>query len=310
MRPLVYVLKCALVLSLTYCLPAAACIPTIQPIYDPVSYYAMAQGLAGDNLKAALNTIVRGHQSYSYTPCTWEMLKQADEDPNNPNNVIALYSQRSIPKADQDQGGNTPDYWNREHVWPKSHGFPSKSQHAYTDGHMLRPADKSINSDRSDKDFAEGGSANSECSLCSETSYTWEPPDLVKGDIARIMFYMVVRYEGSDSSGVPDLELVDALTSSGEARMGKLCELLQWHLDDPVTSREISRNDIIFSWQGNRNPFIDHPEYALPIWGPACGIELVEETLPIDEHIPLPPWAYATLAMSLMWLGRNQLFKR
>ena len=69
----------------------------------------------------------------------------------------------------------------------------------------------------------------------------------------------------------PDLELLDSNdTNRSTGRFGKLCTLLQWHLDDAVTDGERARNDVIFSWQGNRNPFIDHPEYVMSIWGSEC----------------------------------------
>ena len=94
---------------------------------------------------------------------------------------------------------------------------------------------------------------------------------MVKGDTARMMFYMAVRYEGGDNSSTPDLELVDRTTSSGEVFFGKLCTLLQWHRNDPVSDAERQRNNVIYSWQGNRNPFIDHPEFVSEIWGGHCG---------------------------------------
>ena len=85
------------------------------------------------------------------------------------------------------------DAWNREHFWAKSHGFPRKSQCAYTDAHHLRAADKSVNTDRSNNDFSDGGTPDDECTQCREGDGTWEAPDLVKGDIARMMFYMVTN---------------------------------------------------------------------------------------------------------------------
>ena len=270
--------------------------PSVSP-FDPDAYYATANGLLGQELKSALNSIIKNHESYSYT-CVWDILKEADEDPNNSDNVIGLYTRRSIPKADQDQGQNTPDYWNREHVWAKSHGFPSKSQHAYTDAHHLRACDKSVNQDRGNNDFANGGVPDDECTECKEGVGTWEPPDEIKGDIARMMFYMATRYEGSDSSGTPDLELVNNLTTTGSAEFGKLCDLIQWHIADPVSDEELRRNDVIYSWQGNRNPYVDHPEYVVAIWGEECGIEIPAETVPAVS-IGLLPLA----AISLLFMG-------
>ena len=86
-----------------------------------------------------------------------------------------------------------------------------------------------------------------------------------------MMFYLVVRYEGNDQSGTPDLELVDRLTHTGEPHFGKLCTLVAWHGLDPVSPEERRRNDVVHSWQGNRNPFVDHPEFVQAIWGEECG---------------------------------------
>lgn len=243
--------------------------------HDPVdlsAYYADTTGRSGEELKSALNEIIRGHRKYSYTPCVWDILQEADVDPLNSGNVIAFYTGRSIPKSRRDRGGNDQDAWNREHIWSKSKGFPKKSQHAYTDAHHIRAADKSVNTDRSNNDFENGGELDIECGDCREGDGTWEPPDRVKGDTARMMFYMVVRYEGNDESRTPDLELVDRLTHSGEPHFGKVCTLFSWHQADPVSAEERTRNDVVHSWQGNRNPFIDHPEFAQAIWGEECGV--------------------------------------
>jgi hypothetical protein len=96
----------------------------------------------------------------------------------------------------------------------------------------------------------------------------WEPSDQVKGDIARMLFYMAVRYEGT--SGETDLEINDAYTStsSGNGFLGVLSTLMQWHSNDPVDDAERTRNNLIYNnYQSNRNPFIDHPEYVNLIWG-------------------------------------------
>jgi endonuclease I len=81
---------------------------------------------------------------------------------------------------------------------------------------------------------------------------------------------MDLRYDGSDS-GTPNLELVDRTTSIGERHFGHLCTLLVWHEEDLVDDAERRRNDVVFAWQGNRNPFIDHPEWAQSVWSDGCG---------------------------------------
>jgi serine protease len=105
-----------------------------KPTRPPVAldaYYAPAPGQTGTPLKTTLHQIITNHTRFSYT-CVWTILMETDEDPVNTNNVIAIYTGRSIPKTRRDQGQNDMDAWNREHVWPKSHGFPQNMQHAYT----------------------------------------------------------------------------------------------------------------------------------------------------------------------------------
>jgi serine protease len=297
MRPALHTMIIGMVLAAFSCAAnaAAPCVRPTRPPFEDAVYYAQAQGLAGEPLKRALNGIVKGHTHFAYS-CVWTILEELDADPTNPSNVIGFYGRRSIPKADRDTGGNTPDAWNREHVWANSHGFPSSSRHAYTDVHHLRAADKSINAARADFDFADGGLPQGECAGCrlDVDRGTWQAPDLVKGEVARIMFYMATRYEGDDGNGTPDLELVDALTSAGSPAFGDLCDLVQWHLDDPVSPEERARNAGAWAWQGNRNPFVDHPEFVLPIWGPTCGIAIPE---PAMVTVTLPGWAPLALAI-------------
>ena len=117
------------------------------------------------------------------------------------------------------------DSWNREHVWPRSHGFPSEGQLAHSDIHHLRPADVTCNSDRGNLDFDESDVAHPECASRRDAD-SFEPRDAVKGDIARMLFYVDVRYAGAD--GVPDLTLIDAdsATEQHEAEIANLNELL------------------------------------------------------------------------------------
>ncbi len=253
----------------------------------PSGYYDDATGKSGNELKAALHKIVSNHTKYPYTSTStdvWDLLKITDEDPNDTSKVILLYTGRSQDKDYLDHGaswdytqydggnGTYGEAWNREHVWAKSHGFPDDSDTAYTDIHHLRPADRTVNSSRNNKEFDEGGVADDEATGCyyDNDAWTWEPRDAVKGDVARMMFYMVVRYDPgyhSDNSTY-DLELVDSTGNASDSPLfGKLSTLLTWHNDDPVDSWEQTRNDTIYILQGNRNPFIDHPEYADSLWG-------------------------------------------
>ncbi len=232
---------------------------TPPPTYG--NYYATAEGKTGTTLKTALHNIIDDHTEISYDN-VWEALRVTDQDPTNSNNVILLYTGRSQSKYTN--GGGIDD-WNREHVWAKSHGDFGTTMGAGTDLHHLRPTDVTVNSSRGNKDFDNGGYAHGEAFGNYSDSDSWEPRDEVKGDVARMLFYMAVRYEGD--SGELDLELNNIVNNGSAPYHGKLSVLLQWHQEDPVDAFEIRRNDIIFEqYQGNRNPFIDHPEYAELIW--------------------------------------------
>lgn len=243
-------------------------------------YYKSAEGLSGESLKDALNNIISGHTELPYTSTAidvWDVLKETDKDPNDPSKVILIYSGRSVDAAQEYNGGNG---WSREHVWAKSRGDFGTSKGAGTDVHHLKPADVSINSTRNNRNF-------DDCISCEEVideglktgSFTdrnrwvFEPRDEVKGDVARMIFYMAVRYEGED--GDPDLELTDVLLDKSDIRPlhAISATLLEWHRSDPVSQWERDRNELIYSkYQGNRNPFIDYSELAEFFWGDSIGI--------------------------------------
>ncbi len=231
------------------------------------SYYSGAEALMGDALKTFLHELIDDHYELSYTDL-WTALAVSDEDPNNSNNVILLYTGRSQLKTEIQSGNNYQDYWNREHVWPKAHGSFDTDQTEGTDMHHIRPTDVSVNAARGSLDFDYGGSVvldGSVATLNLRDSNSFEPRDAVKGDVARMIFYMAVRYEGDN--GELDLELNNLVNTQGTSYMGNLLILLEWSLNDPVDAFEMNRNEVIFGYQGNRNPFIDHPEFAEYIWG-------------------------------------------
>lgn len=238
---------------------------------DHANYYADAAGLSGSALRTALHIIIsRNYNRLSYSQ-VWTALQYTDEDPQNSQHVILFYTGRSADKNDRvGQSGYDNDSWNREHLWAKSHGFPNSSQYGYTDIHHLRPSDQTVNSDRGNKDFDEGGSPQGEAPGTYTDSNSFEPRDAVKGDVARSLFYMAVRYDGTDGN-MPNLHLVNNTQSgSGDPAIGVLCILYQWHQDDPVDAFEQRRNDRVQSLQGNRNPFIDNPQWVTSIWGNQC----------------------------------------
>lgn len=238
---------------------------------DISKYYQDAVGKTGAELKAALATIsAKGHTRLSYSQ-VWDALEYTDQDPNNSNNVILLYTGRSQVKTLRAGLSNSQDAWNREHVWAKSLGFPSSGQWAYTDIHHLRPTDVSVNSARSNKNFANGGSQIGEAPGNYTDHDSFEPRNEVKGDVARSLFYMATRYQGMDGN-TPDLELVRGVSSSkGNPTIGDVCTLLDWSVQDPIDEWERSRHERIVERQGNRNPYIDHPEWAEEVYRSDCN---------------------------------------
>ncbi len=188
--------------------------------YDD-TYYNNAIGKTGLELKKELHNIIDDHTKLSYS-AVWGALRDTDEDPNNKNNVILLYTGRSQGKL---TNGSGVDNWNREHVWAKSHGDFGTTAGPGTDLHHLRATDVSVNSSRGNLDFDNGGVNHSEATECKYDSDSWEPRDSVKGDIARMLFYMAVRYEGDN--GEIDLELNEKVNNNKDPYMGKLSVLLK-----------------------------------------------------------------------------------
>ncbi len=277
----------------------------------PDGYYAAADGLSGAELRAALHRIVEDHHVIPYSDDrridVHDALNVLDEDPDSAINVILIYSQRSEPKENWDA-------WNREHTWPQSLGIDGQGP-AYSDLHAIRACDASVNSSRGNKyydvsDFSDSSyrfPAYVEASLCSRDSDSWEPPDTVKGDLARGLFYMDIRYEGDADE--PDLVLTDGtdLISSATNRMGRLITLIKWHLQDPVDDAERLRNDAIYNlFQTNRNPFVDHPEWVVDVFVPSVSIQSSASTLrirwpvtelelhPVAGDSPSGPWTAVT----------------
>ncbi|NLF37937.1 ribonuclease [bacterium] len=238
----------------------------VRAQYDPPpAYYDAASGLTGPALKAALHGIIAPHRVKSYDDARW-ILHALDGDPDDLSLILLVYSGYSVSGAWD--GGVT---WNREHLWPQSRGVTASP--ANSDLFNLRPCNPAVNSSRGNKWFDNGGTppAYPLAPECAATATTWQPRPVEQGDIARALFYMDTRYDGSDP-GTPDLQLVN--TAPTGCQMAVLFTLVQWHFDDPVSETERRRNHLIFTdWQTNRNPYVDHPEYVPSIYGvpePAC----------------------------------------
>ena len=274
MKYAILIIFVSLLLSACSFMPKSA--PEEPDSIDVVeSYYQTVQGLTGEELKAGLHHLIRDHRHYPYFSDdigVGEMMMDIERDPDNSQNIILFYTGRSQNMQYADHGDDFDysteygipydDTWNREHIWAKSHGFPAMSDTAYSDIHHLRPVDRSTNGAKGAKDFDWGGYPHEEAKGSFTDFDSWEPRDAVKGDVARMIFYMAVRYENA-----PDLEILDETGTSGP-HYGRLSSLLEWNTLDPVDDRERARNNAIFEkYQLNRNPFVDHPEYATMIWG-------------------------------------------
>ncbi len=270
-----------------------------NPAYDPpAGYYSGATG-SGQILKDQLHAIISsGHNPLPYTSSqtdTWDALKELNRDPAAPSDVLLLYSAVSVPADDTNGNGNpniTADSWSREHVWPRSYGIESSGPDN-SDLVNLRPIRTSVNSSRGNRlfdevdpnDSVEPGIAPPNCPDCLYDyafgqGGLWEPRGVEKGDLARSMFYMVVRYDGQES-GTTDLELGNH-PDSESSLFGFLDTLVAWHEQDPVDEEERRRNHLVYGYQGNRNPFIDHPEFVSSIFGtsaPFLGIDLPVTTV-------------------------------
>lgn len=237
---------------------------TIPSLLFPLSVWAQSESI--DALRAEIHAALQdGHSAIAYSQ-TDEAMAGLYADPLIPGNILLFYSGRS-QDVDKWVSTDAQDGWNREHLWPQSRGVrpsPMKS-----DLHALRPTDASINQSRGNLNFDVGGNPQGEAPNTRRDADSFEPRDEIKGDVARAMFYMDLRYEGT--GGEPDLRLLDESTPSGGQTLGDLCTLLDWHLSDPVDANEQALNDGIESVQGNRNVFVDRPDLALDIFGAECG---------------------------------------
>lgn len=225
--------------------------------FDAATYYASAENKTGSSLFNSLRTIIQtGMYKLSYGEIRY-LLDESDAHPTDEGNVLTIYDRQSISGVWT--GASSNSTYNREHVWPNSRlGVPSvdnSHRNIASDFHNLRAAVVGTNSSRSNKWF--------DLTTTTDTYYPGED----RGDVARILFYMVVMY--------PTLDIVNVITSTMDAGMyveagtymAVMSVLLQWHIDDPVDDFERNRNDVIYHYQNNRNPFIDRPQYVSFIWG-------------------------------------------
>jgi endonuclease I len=281
-------------------------------------YYERVDTTSCRALRATLHGTIDDHVSVSYSPGVWDVLEVADQDPTEPGKILDAYHNRKYTKVTDRSGPQASTHYNREHTWPNSLGFPSTTgdlglpNAPYTDTHMLYLTDSFYNLHRSNSPYRD-------CAGCSSVDATeanygvggggddnrysgsvYQVWSKRKGDMARAVLYMDFRYEGGKHAGTGQSEPDLVLTyGSDTGTPGSLDTLLAWHAADPPSNPmssavldniEVLRNDVIQSFQGNRNPLIDHPEWATMIFANPCNgpaVIAVDDDYTIAENTVL-----------------------
>ncbi|WAC01806.1 endonuclease [Lacinutrix neustonica] len=251
---------------------------------QPTNYYDSLDGLSGSNLEQAIQDIISDPNSVraqTYSDII-DILEEADQNPANSNQVWLVYTEQGRAKLDFQTTSNNTGTWNREHTFPRSlAGYQSidlddfrdgkdvfwttnadSLRHGNSDGHALRAADGPENSSRGNQHY---GQYNGPTGTAGS----------FKGDVARSVFYLQLRYNGlSIENGFP----------STTGQMGDLATLLDWHRNDPPDDFEMNRNNVVYTWQLNRNPVIDMPDLVEYIRGNKIG-EVWNNTLSTEEFL-------------------------
>ncbi|WP_120512139.1 endonuclease [Photobacterium salinisoli] len=256
---------------------------------DLSSYYQTAEGLTGYTLKTELYNIIKDHSAQSYSDLwTFYGANELDESYENDGSILDIYSENPsgtdsytfTPGNDQcGSYSGEGDCYNREHSFPRS-WFGGAVAPMNTDVHHVFPTDGYVNGRRSSYPYGEVGSATytsdngsklgSAASGLSYSGTVFEPVDAFKGDLARAYFYMATRYQNVISGWESNDTHGDAVLNGTSDQVFEdwfLAMLLQWHQEDPVSQKELDRNEDAYSFQGNRNPFVDYPEFVTEIWG-------------------------------------------
>ncbi len=250
----------------------------------PDGYYDPASGLSGTELKSALHNIIDDHTVLSYTPGVWNAYQTTDLKANG--KIWDMYSTYEYTfgtdQVSSDGYSGEGDKYNREHSWPSSY-FNGKVYPMYSDVFHVYPTDAYVNQRRGNETYGEtdtptwtssnGSKLGPAKSGLGYTGTVFEPINEYKGDFARTYFYMATRYYTEDGSW-----LNWAMADGVELKAWAVEMLIQWHIDDSVSTKEINRNNAVHVLQHNRNPFIDHPEYVSYIWGDETPEEVIAPT--------------------------------
>jgi endonuclease I len=254
-------------------------VPLLAHAQPPPGYYDPAQGLTGEALRSALRDIISPHTALQYSQL-WGAFYRTDRKPDN--TVWDIYS--DVPSGTpsyiyqfvSDQCGTyngEGDCFNREHSFPSSwfDDLPPMNSDLF----HIYPTDGWVNQARGSwpygtvavADFtSDNGGKRGPCTWPGCTGTVFEPIDAYKGDLARGYFYMLTRYQNESASWPAPI------LSGGEFFGWTESLLVAWHTADPVSQKEIARNDSIYLLQGNRNPYIDAPQWAYSIWGPQASV--------------------------------------
>lgn len=296
----------------------------------PCGYYDAAEGLIGYELKTALHEIIReNHVARPYRDI-WGFFEKHDVKPDG--TVWDIFGDSGFNFGTPQNGGNQDiglggnvegEYFNREHSFPRS-WFGGDYDPMFTDIIHIYPADKMVNNVRAAFVFANVNpdealyiSSNGAMLGPSITpgldALAFEMPDDLKGDLARTYFYMATRYENKIADWVGNNPEGDLLLSGCSQKVfheWALRLLFQWHINDPVSQKEIDRNNAAFEFQGNRNPFVDHPGWIQEIWGFEEEDLLGEhDCVFYDLHIyPMPVENNVLYIQTATWLHEITLY--
>lgn len=246
---------------------------------EPTGYYSSCEGLYGQSLLEALEDVIGPHTTVSYSGL-WSLYKKSDVRENG--TIWDIYSTKEWTPGDEQCGSYSAvgDCYNREHSFPKS--WFNEASPMYSDAFHIYPTDGKVNGQRSNYPYGECASGTTLASsggvkalgrlgtstFSGYTGKVFEPDDEYKGDLARSYFYMAACY----NSLIEDWDSPMLASNSYPAYTTWAVNLLlKWHRQDPVSQKELDRNEVIYNHQENRNPFIDHPELAEYIWGDKIG---------------------------------------
>jgi len=263
-------------IRLAFALLAPVLTVTAQP---PPGYYDDAQGLTGEALRTALNGIISPHNVLANSQL-WAAFARTDRKPGG--SVWDIYS--DVPSGAPpytfqfmvDQCGtynSEGDCFNREHTFPVS--WFNDASPMNTDLNHIYPTDAWVNQQRGNWPYgtvasaawtSQNGGKRGPCTWPNCSGTVFEPIDLYKGDLARGHLYMLTRYLNESPTWPAPILASGAFLPWAESL------LLAWHEQDPVSDKERARNDSVYVVQGNRNPYIDHPEWATFIWGPEASV--------------------------------------